>query len=86
MTDIVLADDAWEGVDPGTEALLSEWLVREGDRVGVGQVVVRVVLVKASLDIAAPAAGVVERILVREEETFARGKVLAVLREGIVAA
>lgn len=82
MTDIVLADEAWEGVDPGTEALLDDWLVREGDRVGAGQVLARAVLVKAALDITAPAAGVVEKILVGTEETFARGKVLAVLREG----
>ena len=82
MTDIVLADEAWEGVDPGTEALLDEWLVREGDRISAGQVVARVVLVKTSFDIAAPAAGVIERIFVAEDETFARGKALAVLRAG----
>lgn len=82
MTDIVLADSAWEGVDQGTEALVDEWLVSEGDRVGEGQVVAKVVLVKATMDIAAPAAGLIEKILVPADETFARGKVLAVLREG----
>ena len=82
MTDIVLADSAWEGVDPGTEALVDEWLVREGERVDVGQVVAKVVLIKAALDITAPASGVIDQILVPAEQTFARGKALAVLRDG----
>lgn len=81
MRDILLVDAAWEGVDPGTEALLDEWLVRESDRVDAGQVVARVVLVKATLEIEAPAKGAIEKILVPAEQTFARGAVLAVMRE-----
>lgn len=81
MTDVVLADSFWEGVDPGTEALVDQWLVREGDRVVAGQTLARVVLVKTSLEVAAPADGVVERILVPAEQTFARGRPLATLRE-----
>jgi len=81
VTDIALADSAWEGVDPGTEALVDDWLVREGDRVDGGQVIARVVLVKATIDLTAPAAGAIERILVPAGETFARGMPLATLRE-----
>lgn len=81
MIEVTLLDDAWEGVEPGTEALLDRWLVREGDRVEVGQVVARVVLVKANLDITSPAKGVIERILVPAEQTFAKGRPLATLRE-----
>jgi pyruvate/2-oxoglutarate dehydrogenase complex dihydrolipoamide acyltransferase (E2) component len=81
MMDIVLADTAWDGVDPGTEALVDQWLVREGDRVDAGQVVAKVVLVKTTLDVVAPARGVIDRIFVPKEQTFARGKVLALLRE-----
>jgi pyruvate/2-oxoglutarate dehydrogenase complex dihydrolipoamide acyltransferase (E2) component len=81
VTDVVLADSFWEGVDPGTEALVDQWLVREGDRVVAGQTLARVVLVKTSLEVAAPADGVVERILVPAEQTFARGRPLATLRE-----
>jgi len=82
MTDIVLADEFWEGVESGTEALLDRWLVGEGDRVKAGQVVAGAVLVKTSVEIAAPADGVIERILVAKDATFARGAVLAILREG----
>jgi pyruvate/2-oxoglutarate dehydrogenase complex dihydrolipoamide acyltransferase (E2) component len=81
VIEVTLLDDAWEGVEPGTEALLDRWLVREGDRVEVGQVVARVVLVKANLDITSPAKGVIERILVPAEQTFAKGRPLATLRE-----
>lgn len=81
MTDVVLADEVWEGVDPNTEALVDEWLVREGDRVAAGQPLVKVMLVKTSYEVAAPANGIIERILVRAEQTFARGRPLAVLRE-----
>jgi pyruvate/2-oxoglutarate dehydrogenase complex dihydrolipoamide acyltransferase (E2) component len=81
VTDVVLADAFWEGVDPGTEALVDQWLVREGDRVVAGQTLAKVVLVKTTLDVAAPADGVVERILVQAEQTFARGRPLATLRK-----
>ena len=81
MTDVVLADSFWEGVDPGTEALVDQWLVREGDRVVAGQTLAKVVLVKTNLEVTAPADGVVERILVPAEQTFARGRPLATLRE-----
>lgn len=81
MTEIVLADEAWEGVDPNTEALVDEWLVREGDRVAAGQPLVKVMLVKTSYEVVAPANGIIERILVKVEETFPRGRPLAVLRE-----
>jgi pyruvate/2-oxoglutarate dehydrogenase complex dihydrolipoamide acyltransferase (E2) component len=82
VTDIVLPDSVWEGVDPGTEALVDQWLVREGDRVAAGQVLAKVVLVKTNLEVTAPADGVVERILVPVEQTFAKGRPLATLREG----
>jgi pyruvate/2-oxoglutarate dehydrogenase complex dihydrolipoamide acyltransferase (E2) component len=80
LTGVVLDDAAWKDVEPGTEALVDQWLVKPGDSVAAGQAVVRVVLVKATLEVAAPAAGVVEKILVPAEQTFGRGAVLATLR------
>jgi len=80
VIEVTLPDDAWEGVEPGTEALLDQWLVREGDRVEAGQVVAKVVLVKANLVITSPAGGVIVRILVPAEQTFAKGRPLAELR------
>jgi pyruvate/2-oxoglutarate dehydrogenase complex dihydrolipoamide acyltransferase (E2) component len=81
MTDVLLPDEVWEGVEPGTEALVEQWLVREGERVNTGQALAKVVLVKANLEVTAPADGVLERILVPAEGTFPKGRPIATLRE-----
>lgn len=79
MTAIVLLQEAWEDVDEGTEALLDEWLVAEGDTVQAGQIVCRVVLVKANHEVQAPIAGRVIAINVAEEDYFGCGAALAEL-------
>jgi biotin carboxyl carrier protein len=77
MIDVALSAEAWTDVEPGTEALLDHWLVRAGDRVRAGQTMAVVVLVKASLDVAAPAEGTVSQILVEKDDTFKPGQALA---------
>lgn len=79
--DLVVAGDFWTDVESGTEALVDGWLVAEGDSVTQGQPLANVVLVKANHEVVAPIAGVIERILVRAEQTFARGQSLAVIRK-----
>lgn len=81
MIEITLAADAWRDIDPGTEALVDKWLVGEGDSVRAGQPVANVVIVKTNQEIVAPVDGRIERILVKSEETFARGKPIALLKE-----
>lgn len=78
---IVLQEDAWSDVEAGTEALVEDWLVKEGDTVATGQPVATVVLVKSNFEVTAPAAGVIEKILVQREETFAQGKAIGLLKE-----
>jgi 2-oxoglutarate dehydrogenase E2 component (dihydrolipoamide succinyltransferase) len=80
MLSVTLPDEAWEGTEAGTEALLDSWLVAEGDRVEAGQVIGHVALVKAIIDLTAPAAGVIESLDVLSEENFPRGRVLARIR------
>ncbi len=77
MTDVVLDPAAWKDVDAGTHALLDQWLVAAGDRVQAGQVLARAVLVKSTLDVVAPAGGVVAEIVVPASQTFGPGAVLA---------
>jgi pyruvate/2-oxoglutarate dehydrogenase complex dihydrolipoamide acyltransferase (E2) component len=81
MIDVTLPDSAWDGVDAGVEALLDQWLVAPGDAVQAGQPLARVVLVKATLEVEAPAAGRVQKQLIAAGETFARGKPIATLQE-----
>jgi pyruvate/2-oxoglutarate dehydrogenase complex dihydrolipoamide acyltransferase (E2) component len=78
-TEVVLPGDAWAEVEPGTEALVEEWLVAEGANVSAGQPLASVVVVKASHEVLAPAAGVITKILVEAEATFKPGQALAVL-------
>jgi biotin carboxyl carrier protein len=77
MSEIILLDAAWDGVAPGVEALLDSWAVDVGVPVVKGQILATVVLVKASIDIEAPAAGHLRAIHVKAEESFVAGKVLA---------
>lgn len=80
MIEITLPEEAWQDVEPGTEALLEEWLVAPGDAVEAGQTVAIVVMVKTSTEVAAPAAGVIEEILIAKDDTVAQGKSLARMR------
>lgn len=77
--EIVLGPEPWQDVEAGTEALVEEWLVGEGASVKAGQTLAIVVLVKSSHEVTAPADGVIEKILVAAEDTFAAGQPLAVL-------
>ena len=77
MIKIVLLDAAWDGVASGVEALLDSWAVGVGVPVVKGQTLATVVLVKASIDIEAPASGHLAVIHVKAEESFVSGKVLA---------
>jgi pyruvate/2-oxoglutarate dehydrogenase complex dihydrolipoamide acyltransferase (E2) component len=78
---IHLPDSAWEDVEPGTEALLEQWLVKPGEAVGAGQPVAMVVMVKTGIEVCAPAAGVLDHILIEADGTIAQGKPLGALRE-----
>lgn len=77
--DITLMDSAWADAEEGTEALVDEWMVKEGDQVAAGQLLGIVELVKTSHEITAPAAGTVRQIKVPKQDTFGRGQVLLVL-------
>lgn len=79
MTGLSLPLELWEDAADDTEALLEEWLVAVGDRVVAGQPLATAVIVKTSVELVAPADGVVEAILVPAGETFARGAQLAAL-------
>jgi biotin carboxyl carrier protein len=79
MMEIALMDSAWADAEEGTEALVDEWLVKEGDVVEAGQLLGIVELVKTSHEITAPSGGIVKQIKVPKQETFGRGQVLVVL-------
>jgi len=65
-----------------TEATLLTWLVKAGDPVSADQPVVELETDKATLEIGAPRAGVLDEVLVAEGEDVAVGAVLGRIREG----
>jgi len=77
MVAVRLPDEAWRGVETGTEALMERWLVSEGARVHEGQPIAEVVVVKTNMQLEAPSDGILSRILVPQEATFGPDQVLA---------
>lgn len=74
--DVILPETAWEGVDGDVQGLVDAWLAAEGAAVEAGQPLVRVVLVKSSLEVEATASGRLQEILVPAGENFGRGQPL----------
>jgi pyruvate/2-oxoglutarate dehydrogenase complex dihydrolipoamide acyltransferase (E2) component len=77
---IKLDDAAWDGAQDNAQALLEKWLVAENEPVKKGQVLVTVVMVKATIDIEAPTDGHIEKIWVPNGESFALGTTLATFK------
>lgn len=63
------------------EGTIVEWLVKEGERVEAGQVVLAIETDKATQEVEAPASGILARVLRHEGETLACNAVMAVITE-----
>lgn len=64
------------------EGTVTQWLVKEGQRVEIDQPLVEVTTDKVDAEIPSPVAGVVSKILVAEGETIAVGVALVTLESG----
>jgi pyruvate/2-oxoglutarate dehydrogenase complex dihydrolipoamide acyltransferase (E2) component len=62
--------------DPVARGVVATWFVRDGERVEAGQTLVEVQVDKVSVEVPAPAAGVV-RLLVEEGAEVAQGDPIA---------
>ena len=82
MSDVVLPA-LGESVTEGT---VTRWLKKVGDTVAVDEPLVEVSTDKVDTEIPSPVAGVIQQILVKEDETVAVGAVLAVVGDGVAAA
>ena len=71
-----------ESVNEGT---VTSWLVAEGDEVEADQPIVEVSTDKVDSEVPAPAAGIIQKIVVQEDETVAVGTVIAYIGDGAAA-
>lgn len=83
MSDSVVLPALGESVTEGT---VTRWLKKVGDTVAVDEPLVEVSTDKVDTEIPSPFAGVIEQILVQEDETVQVGAVLAVIGSGSGAA
>ncbi len=83
MSDNVVLPALGESVTEGT---VTRWLKKVGDSVAIDEPLVEVSTDKVDTEIPSPFAGVVEQILVQEDETVQVGGVLAVIGTAAAAA
>jgi len=69
-----------------TEGTITRWLKKVGDSVAIDEPLVEVSTDKVDTEIPSPVAGVLQQILVQEDETAAVGAVLAIVADGVSAA
>src|SRR5205823_7810863 len=65
-----------------TEGTVTRWLKQEGESVEVDEPLLEVSTDKVDTEIPSPAAGILQRIVVREDETVEVGAELAVIGDG----
>src|SRR5579863_3325854 len=69
-----------------TEATIGKWFKHPGDAVAVDEPVVELETDKVTIEVPAPAAGVLSEIAAKDGETVAVGAVLGQIRDGAGAA
>jgi 2-oxoglutarate dehydrogenase E2 component (dihydrolipoamide succinyltransferase) len=68
-----------------TEATIGRWFKHPGDAVAVDEPVVELETDKVTIEVPAPATGVLSEILVKDGETVAPGALLGQIKEGVAA-
>ena len=64
---------------PATPAVASSWLVEAGRQVRAGDRLLEVLAGSVTVDLPAPAAGVVSQLFVEEDDPLSPGQVLALI-------
>ena len=76
----VRAAGDWEDDVDETEGIVVDWFAREGRSVQAGDTVCEIQVEKVSVDIHAPVAGILDEIVVDEDDAFEIGDTLGWLR------
>ncbi|WP_460788458.1 biotin/lipoyl-containing protein, partial [Microbacterium lacusdiani] len=83
MSTSVVLPELGESVTEGT---VTRWLKKVGDTIAVDEALLEISTDKVDTEIPSPVAGVIEEILVQEDETVEVGAVLAKIGDGSGAA
>ena len=75
MTEVIMPKMG-DGMEEGT---LLEWLKKDGDQVKSGEIIGTIQTDKATLELEAPAAGVLTGLLLKGGETVPVGKAIAAI-------
>jgi len=75
MTEVTVPDHFW---DDDSEGVVSAWLFVDGERVAEGAPLAEIMYEKASMELPAPASGVL-RILAPAESAIKRRQVIAII-------
>lgn len=78
MTVSVVVPNVGMGI---TEATIVKWLKAVGDRVESGEMIVEVETAKSTVEVEAPASGILSAILFREDEDVEVGIEIATIEE-----
>ena len=68
-----------------TEGTITRWLKKVGDTVAIDEALVEVSTDKVDTEIPSPVAGVLQQILVQEDEVALVGAVLAIIGDGVAS-
>ena len=69
-----------------TEATILKWLKKEGDTIKIDEAVLEIATDKVDSEVPSPVAGVLQKILFKENDVVAVGKVVAVIETEVGAA
>ena len=64
-----------------TEGKLARWLIKEGERIDKGQTLAEIETDKAVVEIDAPATGILQKIIVSEDQTVPVGTMIGIIGE-----
>ena len=80
MIELVISQDEWP-TEQQADGMVVQWTVAAGDTVKQGQVILEIVIVKTTMEVSAPANGVLREICVTKGKLFKPGTVLARIKE-----
>ena len=80
MIELVISRDEWP-TEQQADGMVVDWTATVGETVEQGQVIVEIVIVKTTMEVPAPATGVLREICVSKGKLFKPGTVLARIEE-----